>query len=96
MGQLTWGISQRNKGMLIFDRHDFTKKTTKSTEHWRSTIYSSHKCCMLAVTARDELVSTKNEHSHDVRPGKIEANQIMLQMKKEARQQIVLPLVSRK
>ena len=44
---------------------------------------------MLAVTAGDELVSTKNEHSHDVRPGKIEANQIMHQMKKEARQQIV-------
>ena len=89
MGQLTWGISQRNKGMLIFDKK---KQTTKSTEHWRCTIYSSHKCCILAVTARDELVSTKNEHSHDVRPGKIEANQIMLQMKKSARQ----PLVSRK
>ena len=44
---------------------------------------------MLAVTAGDELVSTKNERSHDVRPGKIEANQIMHQMKKEARQQIV-------
>ena len=44
---------------------------------------------MLAVTAGDELVSTKNEHSHDVKPGKIEANQIMHQMKKEARQQIV-------
>ena len=37
----------------------------------------------------DELVSTKNEHKHDVRPGKIEANQIMHQMKEEARQQIV-------
>ena len=39
---------------------------------------------MLAVTAGDELVSTKN-----VRPGKIQANQIMHQIKKEARQQIV-------
>ena len=44
---------------------------------------------MLAVTAGDELVSTKNEHSHFVRPDKIEADQIMHQMKKEARQQIV-------
>ena len=44
---------------------------------------------MLAVTAGDELVSTINEHSDDVRPGKVEANQIMHQMKREARQQIV-------
>ena len=44
---------------------------------------------MLAVTAGDELVSTKNEHKHDVRPGKVEANQIMHQKKREARQQIV-------
>ena len=44
---------------------------------------------MLAATAGDELVSTKNEHSHDIRPGKIEANQIKHQMNKEARQQIV-------
>ena len=44
---------------------------------------------MLAVTAGDELFSTKKEHNHDVRPGKIEANQIMHQMKKEARQQVV-------
>ena len=90
MSQLTRGISQRNKRTLIIDGHDFTKKqTTKTTEHWRCARYSSHKCRMLAVTAGDELVSTKNEHSHDVRPGKIEANQIMHQMKKEARQQIV-------
>ena len=33
--------------------------------------------------------SKKNEHKHDVRHRKIEANQIMHQMKKEARQQIV-------
>ena len=80
-----WGISRRNKRMLIIDGHDFTKKrTTKTTEHWRCARYSSHKCRMLAVTAADELVSTKN-----VRPGKIQANQIMHQMKKEARQQIV-------
>ena len=90
MSQLTWGRSQRNKRTLIIDGHDFTKKqTTKNTEHWRCARYSSHKCRMLAVTAGDELVSTKNEHSHDVRPGRIEANQIMHQMKKEARQQIV-------
>ena len=44
---------------------------------------------MLGVTAGDELVSTKNEHSHDVRPGKIESNQIMHHIKKETRQQIV-------
>ena len=44
---------------------------------------------MLAVTAGDELVSTTNEHSHDVITGKIEANQITHQKKKEARQQIV-------
>ena len=44
---------------------------------------------MLGVTAGDELVSTKNEHSHDVRPVKIESNQIMHHMKKETRQQIV-------
>ena len=44
---------------------------------------------MLAVTAGDELVSTWNKHSHDIRPGKNEANQIMHQVKKEATQQIV-------
>ena len=65
------------------------KQTTKSTEHRRCARYSSHKCCMLAITAGDELVSTKNEHNHDVRPGRIEANTIMHQMKKEARQQII-------
>ena len=43
---------------------------------------------MLAVTAADELVSTKSEHSHDVRPGKIETNKMIHQMKKEATQQI--------
>ena len=31
----------------------------------------------------------KNENIHDLRPGKIEANQIMHQLKKEARQQII-------
>ena len=81
MSQLTWGISQRNKRTLFIDGHDFTKKQpTKLTEHWRCARYSSHKYCMLAVTAGDELVSTKM--STDVRPGKIEANQIMHQMKK--------------
>ena len=90
MSQLTWGISQRNKRTLIIDGHDCTEKqTTKTTEHWRCAKYSSHECRMLAVTAGDELVSTKNEHSHDVRPGKVEANQIMHQMKREARQQIL-------
>ena len=90
MSQLTRGISQRIKRTLIIDGHDFTKnQTTKTTEHWRCARYSLHKCRMLAVTAGDELVSTKNEHSHDVRPGKIEANQIMHQMKREARQRIV-------
>ena len=44
---------------------------------------------MLAVTAGDELVSTKIKNSHDVRPRKIEANRNMHQMKKEAKQQII-------
>ena len=85
-----WGISQRNKRTLIIDGHDFTEKqTTKTTEHWRCARYSSHKFRMLAVTAGEELVSIRNKHSQDVRPGKNETNQIMHQMKKEARQQIV-------
>ena len=48
---------------------------------------------MFAVTAGDQLVSIKNEHSHDVRPVEIVAKQIMRPMKKEARQQIV-PVIS--
>ena len=72
MSQLTWGISQQNKQTLIIDGHDFTKKqTTKTSEHWTCARYNSHKCRILAFTAGDELVSTKNEHSHDVRPGKV-------------------------
>ena len=71
--------------MLIFDPYDFTKKqTTKTTEHWRCD-YSSHKCHN-GCHSNDELISTKNEHSHDFRPEKIEANQIMHQMKKATHQ----------
>ena len=36
---------------------------------------------MLALTAEDELVSTQNEHSHDVRSGIVEENRIMHQKK---------------
>ena len=87
MSQITWGLSQLNKRTLIIDRHNFTKKeTTKTTEHWRCARYSSHKCRILAVTAGVELVSTKYEHSHGVRLGKVEANRIKHQIKKEAKQ----------
>ena len=78
-----------NERSLLTDTISQKKQTTKTTEHWRCANTVSYKCRMLAVTARDELVSAKNEHSHDLRRGKFEANQITHQMKKEARQQIL-------
>ena len=48
MGRLTWEKSQRNKGMLIFDRHDFTKKNNLqnllSTGDAQYTVHTNAAC----------------------------------------------------
>ena len=82
-------LNEINERSLLADTISQKKQTTKTTEHWRCARYRSHKCRMLAVTAGEKLISTKNQLSHDIRRGKVEANQFMHQMKKEARQQIV-------
>ena len=40
---------------------------------------------MTAITANEQLLSTKNEHNHEIIPGHVEAKKIVGKMKKTAR-----------
>ena len=45
----------------------------------------SHSCKATIVTYADRMLSSENDHSHDVVPGKLEARQIVERMKFTAR-----------
>ena len=86
MSSITWGTSQRDRLTLIIDGNDFHKKLeTKTTTHWKCSKWNSHKCKMTAITANEQLLSTKNEHNHEIITGHVEAKKIVGKMKKTAR-----------
>ena len=86
MSSITWGTSQRDRLTLINDGNDFHKKLeTKTTTHWKCSKWNSHKCKMTAITANEQLLSTKNEHNHETIPGHVEAKKIVGKMQKTAR-----------
>ena len=85
-GELTWGATQKGQKLIIFNGNEFTKKlSTKTTTHWRCSKWRSHSCKATLITCADRLLSSKNDHSHDIVPGKPEARQIVERMKYTAR-----------
>ena len=71
MHQISWGKTQKNKTLLIIDGHEFTHKlNTKTTTHWKCAKWRSHKCTMTVITCAKEVLSTKNEHNHQLNHGK--------------------------
>ena len=84
--ELTWGTTQKGQKLIIFNGNEFTKKlATKTTTHWRCSKWRSRSCKATIVTCADRMLSSKNDHSHDVVPGKPEARQIVERMKFTAR-----------
>ena len=84
MTEFIYGKTQQGKTLLILDGHEFTKKRdTKSTTHWRCAKWRSHKCPMTLITCDNFIISFNNEHSHEYNPGRVEARQLVSQLKKK-------------
>ena len=85
--KLTWGTTQKGQKLNIFNGNEFTIKlaTKTTTTHWRCSKWRSHSCKATIVTCADRMLSSKNDHSHDIVPGKPEARQIVERMKFTAR-----------
>ena len=80
------GTTQKGQKLIIFNGNEFTKKlATKTTTHWRCSKWCSLSSKARIVTCADRMLSNKNEHSHDILPGKPEARQIAERMKFSAR-----------
>ena len=87
MEPLTWGTTQKGQKLIIFNGNEFTKKLATKTTHWRCSKWRSHSCKATIVTCADRMLSSKNDHSRDIVPGKPEARQIVERMKFTARKE---------
>ena len=84
--ELTWGTTRKGQKLIIFNGNEFTKKLATKTNstlemfQMALTFLQSNNCHLCR-----SMLSNKNNHSHDIVPGKSEARQIVKRMKFTAR-----------
>ena len=85
MSQISWGLSQQNRRTLVIGGHEFTKKqeTKNGNLHWKCSRWGSHKCKTTAITRENDLISCRNEHMHEVFPGRSDARLLVQKMKQD-------------
>ena len=89
MTEFIYGKTQQGKALLILDGHEFAeKRDTKSTTHWHCAKWRSHKRPMSLITCDETIISFNHEHSHEFNPGRVEARQLVSQLKETAKSQI--------
>ena len=64
------------------------KSETKSTSHWLCAKWRSHKCPMARKTCDKTIISFNHEHIHEFKSGRVEARQLVSQLKETAKSQI--------
>ena len=71
MSQSSWGLSQRKCSTLIIGGHENTEKKKRKRKRTLKLfkIWHSHTCEETAITFGDDLVSSRNDHSHEVFSG---------------------------
>ena len=91
MSQISWGLSQQNWRTLVIGGHEFTKKqeTKNGNIHWKCSRWGSHKCKTTAITRENDLISCRNEHMHEVFPGRSDARLLVQKMKQDTKIQQV-------
>ena len=91
MSQISWGLSQQNRRTLVMGGHEFTKKqeTKNGNIHWKCSRWGSHKCKTTAITRENDLISCRNEHTHEVFPGRSDARLLVQKMKQDTKIQQV-------
>ena len=71
MSQISWGLSQQNRGALVIDGHEFTKKKGKNGNiHRKCLRWASTKCKMTAITRDNDLIPCRFEHTNEVFSGR--------------------------
>ena len=89
MTDFIYGKTQQGKALLILDGHVCIKKRdTKSTTHWRCAKWRSHKCSMTLKTCDETIISFNHKYSHEFNPGRVEARQLVSQLRETAKSQI--------
>ena len=91
MSQISWGLSQQNRRTLVIGGHELTKKqeTKDGNIHWKCSKWGSHKCKTTAITRENGLISCRNEHTHEVFPGRSDARLLVQNMKQDTKIQQV-------
>ena len=91
MSQISWGLSQQNRRTLVIGGQEFTKKqeTKNGNIHWKCSRWGSHKCKTTAVNRENDLISSRNEHTHEVFPGRSDARLFVQKMKQDKKVQQV-------
>ena len=87
MSQISWGLSQQNRRTLVIGGHELTKKqeTKNGNIHWKSSRWGSHKCKTTSITRENDLISCRNEHTHEVFPGRSDARLLVQKMKQDTK-----------
>ena len=90
MSQISWGISQQNRRTLVIGGHDKKKTGNKEWKHSLEVFkMGSHKCKTTAITRDNDLISCRNEHTHEVFPGRSDARLLVQKMKQDTKIQQV-------
>ena len=59
-----------------------TTKTTKNCIHWRCTKYERVSCSAILKTKNETVIETKGNHNRDCDANKIEAKEVVNQIKR--------------
>ena len=67
--------------------HELTKKqeTKNGNVHWKCSRWGSHKCKTTAITRDNDLISCRNEHTHEVFPGHSDARLLVQKIKQDTK-----------
>ena len=65
------------------------QETKNGNIHWKCSRWGSHKCKTTAITRDNDLISCRNEHTHEAFPGRSDAKLFVQKMKQDTKIQQV-------